>query len=347
MQRDIALVTGASGFVGRWAIRALRNRGWRVRAGVHRPTDRALYGGDELIDAVTLDVLDRQSMLRALRGVSQVFHFAALLDPKAPSDDLFRINAEGTRSVWECAAACNVAAALYCSSAAVYGLLASSVQPVSEGVMPRAVEAYGRSKLMGESAALEISKKSGLPTVIIRPVAVFGPGQTTLFGNALRNAAVSRILLAEGFQGKKFCFVHVEDVAEAAVYLLGSAGHGAQTYNVASGNAISFDDAFRAYRNALKCSGRLLLRARLLALISLAVRNIPAVWGPLGFRLWRPGFDITYSSEKLMHAGFQCKWNSFKDVILSCITDERLAGDRKGACSREKENLFHSADLPR
>lgn len=333
MQRRIALVTGASGFVGRWAVRALRNRGLPVRAGVHSPRDQALFAGDDLIEAVTLDVLDRQSLLRALQGVNRVFHFAALLDPKASNDDLFRINAEGTRSVWECTAARNVAAALYCSSAAVYGLLASSVQPVSEGVIPRAVEAYGRSKLMGESAALEISKRSGLPTVIIRPVAIFGPGQTTPFGKALRNAAVSRVLLAEGFQGKKFSFVHVEDVAEAAAHLLVSAAHGAQTYNVAAGDAVSFDDAFRAYRNALKCSGRLLVRARLLAFISLAVQNIPAVSsflsgrnrGPLGFRLWRPGFDITYSSEKLMDAGFRCKWNSFEDVILSCITDQQLA----------------------
>lgn len=292
-----------------------------------------MFAGDGLIEAVTLDVLDRQSLLRALEGVNRVFHFAALLDPGASADLLLQVNAEGTRNVWECAAARNVAAALYCSSVAVYGLLASSVQPISEAVIPRALEPYGRSKLTGESAAVEISKRTGLPTVIIRPVGIFGPGQTTPFGSMLRNAAVSRILLADGFQGKQFSFVHVEDVAEAAVHLLGLTTHGAHTYNVAAEAAISFRDAFCAYRNALRRSPRLLLRAKLLALVSLAVQNTQVVssflsrrdQSPFGFQIWRPGFDITYSSKKLMDAGFRLKWTSFEEVILSCITNDRLA----------------------
>lgn len=81
MPRTIALVTGASGFVGRWAVRSLRKRGLAVRAGVHRARDQAMFAGDGLIEAVTLDVLDRQSLLRALEGVNRVFHFAALFDP--------------------------------------------------------------------------------------------------------------------------------------------------------------------------------------------------------------------------------------------------------------------------
>ena len=322
MQRRIALVTGAAGFVGRWVVRALRTRGVPVRAGVHSARDGELFAGDTQVEAVTLDVLDRQSLLRALQGVDQLYHFAALLDPKASSDDLFLVNAEGTKRVWECAAARKVAAALYCSSTAVYGLLAGAEQPISENVLPRAVEPYGRSKLSGESAALEISKKTGLPTLIIRPVAIFGPGQPTAFGHALRKAAVSRILLADGFLGKQFSFVHVEDVAEAAVHLLKSPENGARAYNVAAENAVAFDDAFRAYRNALHRSGRPLLRAKALALVSLAVQRVPAVsLGRIGFRLWRPGFDFIYSSKKLCDTGFRFKWNSFEEVLLSCIAE--------------------------
>lgn len=322
MQRRIALVTGAAGFLGRWAVRALRARGVPVRAGVHHAGDQALFAGDTQVEAVSLDVLDRQSLLRALQGVDRLYHFAALLDPKASSDDLFRVNAEGTRCVWECAAAREVAAALYCSSAAVYGLLAGAEQPISEKVLPRAVEPYGRSKLSGESAALEISKTTGLPTVILRPVAIFGPGQPTAFGHALRRAAVSRILLAHGFLGKQFSFVHVEDVARAAVHLLESPENGAQAYNVAAENAVGFDDAFRAYRNALRRSGRPLLRAKVLALASLAVQRMPVgSLGRIGFQLWRPGFDFTYSSKRLCNTGFRFKWNSFEEVLLSCIAE--------------------------
>ena len=320
MQRRIALVTGAAGFVGRWVVRALRTRGVPVRAGVHNAGDQALFAEDTQVEAVILDVLDRQSLLRALHGVDRLYHFAALLDPKASRSELFRTNVEGTRSVWECAAFSDVAASLYCSSTAVYGLLASSKQPISESVLPRAVEPYGRSKLSGEAAAVEVSTKTGLPTVIIRPVGIFGPGQTTPFGHALRKAAVSRILLAGGFQGKQFSFVHVEDVAEAAVHLLESPENGARAYNVAAENAVAFDDAFRAYRNALHRSGRPLLAARLLALASLAIQRMPAVsLGRIGFQLWHPGFDFVYSSKKLCATGFRFKWPSFEEVMLSCI----------------------------
>jgi nucleoside-diphosphate-sugar epimerase len=276
-----------------------------------------------------------------MSGVDLVFHFAALLDTRAASSDLFRMNAEGTRRMWECAAARNVEAALYCSSAAVYGVLAGSAQPVSESAAPRAVEPYGRSKLSGESAAAEISRRSGLPTVIIRPAAIFGPGQRTVFARALRSAAVSRILLADDFLGRKFSFVHVEDVAEAAVHVLKSADHALRIYNVAGEKPISFEDAFRAYRSALKRSEERLLRARFLAMLSLAIQRAPALstflsahaGSRIGYRLWRPGFDITYSSKALLDSGFRFKWIDFEEVILSCIKDE-------------EEDLSHSADLP-
>jgi SAM-dependent methyltransferase len=185
----------------------------------------------------------------------------------------------------------------------------------------------GRSKLSGESAVLEVWEQTGLPTVIMRPVAIFEPGQRTPFGRTLRKAVVSRILLADGFLGKQFCFVHVEDVAGAAVHLLEAAETGAQIYNVAAENPIRFMDAFRAHRRALRRSGRLMLRARALALLSLAVQGMPAVpLGRIGFRLWHPGFDYTYSSKKLLDSGFRFKWNSFEEVMLSCIVGERSGG---------------------
>ncbi len=89
-----------------------------------------------------------------------------------------------------------------------------------------------------------------------------------------------------------------------------------------NGGGLDFGDAFRAYRNALHRSGRPLLRAKALALVSLAVQRVPAgSLGRIGFRLWRPGFDFTYSSKKLRDTGFRFKWNSFEEVLLSCIAE--------------------------
>lgn len=333
MRDRIALVTGASGFIGRWVVGALRRRGVWVRAGIHRLSHIASFPRDHGVEVACLDLLDKQSLVRAMDGVDSFYHFAALIDPKAQSEDHFQINAEGTKNLWTCAAACSVRAALYCSSASVYGLLSSSSQPVTEDVRPRAVEPYGRSKLLGESTALEIGAQSGPATVVIRPVAVFGPGDQSPFGRSFRRAAVSRLLFAGAFRGREFSFVHVEDVAEAAVHLMQSDACNGQAYNVSVEDPISFECAFQAYTRALIRSGRCQVRARFLARLSAVAQKLPVLshlLATLGgerlvFTVWQPGFDMTYSSEKLLRTSFQFKWTRFEDVVLSWINEKHFS----------------------
>jgi len=326
MNPRTAFVTGAAGFIGSRVVRALSSRGIHVKAGIHRQNGVDGIAGLKGVEPVSADILDRNSLMKVLKGVDLLFHFAALVDSHTSRENLLRINVEGTRNVWSCAAAAGVRGALYCSSAAVYGLLARAHQPISEEIMPRAVEPYGYSKLLGEQAALEIAGSSGLPTVVIRPVAVFGPGQHTPFGGQLRAAAFSRILLADGFQSKRFSFVHVEDVAEAAAQLMLSPPGGNRTFNIAVDEPILFEDAFQAYLRVLSRAGRAYTRARMLARVSEKLHGLPwlsrwirRVGGDrLAFALWQPGFDMTYSSKKLLGTSFQFTWNRFEDILETC-----------------------------
>jgi len=330
VNEPIAFVTGATGFMGRWVVKALCKRGIHVRAGIHRVTSAGRLTDISNAEPVAIDILSQPSLLTALDGVDSVYHFAALIDPKAGKERLMQVNAEGTKNVWHCAARRGVRKALYCSSAAVYGLLASSAQPVSEEVRPRAIEPYGRSKLTGESIAREIGARSGLNTVVIRPAAVFGPGDSTPFGQLLRSAAVSKLILGGASAGWSFSFTHVEDVAEAAVHLMHSEGSESRIFNVAA-EAISFDEAFQAYLHALERSGRSLWRARLWARLSALAQRLPPIANPPArlkrnrfvFPIWRPGFEITYTSGKLLETSFRFKWNRFEDVLLSCIAENK------------------------
>jgi nucleoside-diphosphate-sugar epimerase len=322
-----ALVTGGAGFIGRRVVKVLSRHGFRVRAGIHRQTHNDSVADLPGVQTIPLDILDRNSLMRGLEGVDVVYHFAALVNARKSREDLYRTNVEGTRNVWSCAAACDVKRALYCSSAAVYGLLAKSPKPISEGVQARAVEPYGNSKLLGESAAFEIAARSGPPTVVIRPVAVFGPGEHTPFGKQLRDAAVSKLLLAGGFQKKRFSFVHAEDVAEAAVHLMHSAVSNGQIFNVAVDEPILFEDALQAYIRVLGRAGLPTARTKRLASVSSMIHKMPGVSHWLSrvggsrfvFTLWHPGFDLTYSSSKLLGTSFRFKWGTFEDVLLSCI----------------------------
>jgi UDP-glucose 4-epimerase len=326
VKEPITLVTGANGFMGSWVVKALCKRGIRVRAGIHRAAGADRFMDVSDVKPVVIDILDQRSLLSAVDGVDSVYHFAAMIDPKASKEKLTQVNMEGTRNVWHCAAALGVRKALYCSSAAVYGLLARSEQPISEEVKARAVEPYGRSKLMGESIAREIEAISGPDTVIIRPVAVFGPGDHTPFGQLLRSAAVSKLLLGGTASPWSFSFTHVEDVAEAAVHLMHTEGAEGHVFNIAA-DTISFHEAFRAYLRALGRSGSSLWRARLLAQFSELAQRLSPIASLLArfklnqfvFPIWRPGFDITYTSRKLLDTSFRFKWDRFEDVLLSCI----------------------------
>jgi nucleoside-diphosphate-sugar epimerase len=265
-----------------------------------------------------------------MRGVDTVFHFAALVDSHKTREELYLVNVEGTRNVWECAVECGVNKALYCSSTAVYGLMAKSKQAITEDVQARAVEPYGNTKFLGELAALEIARRSNLHTTIIRPVAVFGPGEHTPFGKKLRDAAVSKLLIAGGFQNKKFNYVHVEDVADAAIYLMQRGIPSGQIYNITVNEPILFEKAFQAYIRILGRAGSSDTKIRLLALISTILHKLPYAlyWISkiLGerfvFKIWHPGFDLNFSSSKLLDTSFKFKWTNFEEVFYSCVENE-------------------------
>jgi dihydroflavonol-4-reductase len=331
VNHNTALVTGSTGFVGKILVNRLSSKGIKVRACIRTPEKESIFNKVEGVEPVIVDILDRDSLLKAMEGVDTLYHFAGLVDAKAPKHKLYLVNRDGTRNVWNCAVLQGIKKALYCSSTAVYGLLAKSQQPISENVIPRAVEPYGRSKFEGECVALEISARSNIKTVIIRPVAVFGPDQSTPFGRQLHYAAFSKLLLAVGFEKRRFNFVHVEDVAEASIHLMTMPIEKGQVYNIAVDRAIWFEEAFKAYKWVLNNSENPYLWTRLLAQLSEVAQKFPVIahWlarygsDHLVFKLWHPGFDLTYSSSKLHSTSFCFKWTAFEEILLSCINDQR------------------------
>lgn len=329
MTGKTALVTGASGFIGRHMVSALAGRGYQVRAGMRDPEHGTAGDGQANVTPVHIEILDRSTLCAAMEGVDVVFHFAALLDPSRSREELYAVNVDGTRNVWECAAACGVGKAVYCSSTAVYGLLAHRMAPVTEGTSACAVEPYGRSKLLGEEAALEVARRTGLHTTIIRPVAVFGPEEHTPFGRDFRDAAMSRILVAGGFQDREFSYVHVEDVAHAAMHLVEYDHASGEIYNIAVSEPVSFEEAFTTFVRVLEKAGRKYARVRMLASISSVLHRAPTLLAWLTsvggqrvfFRIWHPGYDVSYSSGKLLRTSFRLRHAAFEEVLSSCMRE--------------------------
>ncbi|MBE0642732.1 MAG: NAD-dependent epimerase/dehydratase family protein [Bacteroidetes bacterium] len=324
-----AFVTGASGFIGRRVVDRLLRAGIRVRAGVRHPAAAAALPLHAHCETVEIDVSDPRSLVDAMRGADTLYHFAAAVTSRMSAEQLLRINAEGTHNVWMSAADAGIRRALYCSSTAVYGLLSQNGRAVTEAVLPRAVEPYGRSKLLGEEIARRIGAERGVDTIVIRPTAVFGSGEHTHFGGELRNAALSRILLGGGFRNRHFSFVHVDDVAGAAIHVMQLEHRPADVFNVVVEPAISYEDAFQMYRIALGAAGGRYWRQRLLAALSVRVERRPGLarWlheranRRVAFSVWRPGFDMTYSSESLRATDYRFLWTDFSAVLRSCMNE--------------------------
>ena len=319
------LVTGASGFIGSRLVSALRQRGERVRLGLR---DTSAVSACSDVEIINLDLTAPETIGPAVRGVGTLFHFAALVDSKAPLDCLREVNVTGTRRLWEAAAIAGVDRLVYCSSTAVYGLAAGHHAPITEHELPRALEPYGRTKLAGERAVLSVAAATGVATVIIRPAAVFGWGDHTAIGATLRRVAISRIVLPGADGDWAFSYVHVDDVVGAAIHVAGCPDATGQTFNVAVEPPVNFGEAFAAYRRALRRLGTSRWRERALAAASAgahrAGRLTHRLSVPLKLRyahtLWRPGWDLTYSSALLRSTGFRFTRTDFCDVLERCLS---------------------------
>jgi len=169
------LVTGAAGHIGNVLVRELVERGEQVRALILPGEDTAsLYGLD--IEIVVGDVLDPDSLDRAMRGVEIVYHLAGLISILPDKNDLmWQVNVEGTRNVL--AAAKKVGVKRLVHTASIHALSRNWIGKINEDVPfdPEATAGgYDRTKAAASLLVLE-AVKDGLDAVIVCPTGVIGP----------------------------------------------------------------------------------------------------------------------------------------------------------------------------
>jgi dihydroflavonol-4-reductase len=210
---DLALVTGATGFVGSAVVRALLEAGFGVRALVRQSSARANLDGLG-VEFAEGDMRDKGAVRAAADGARYVFHVAADYRLWAPDPgEIMRANVEGTRVVMEAAAAAGAERVVYTSSVATLkpfpdGKPAGETRALSED---EAIGAYKKSKVAAERL-VEAMVKDGLPAVIVNPSAPIGPRdrRPTPTGRMIVEAASGRM---PAFVDTGLNLVHVDDVA--------------------------------------------------------------------------------------------------------------------------------------
>jgi dihydroflavonol-4-reductase len=217
----IALVTGASGFVGSAVARALLADGMPVRALVRAGSSRRNLAGLD-VETVEGDITVPESLTSALSGCRYVFHVAADYRLWAPDPEpLYRTNVQGSINVVEAARRAGVERLVYTSSVAALGLNADrspadETTPVSIADM---VGPYKRSKYQAEQAVRERAAALELATVIVNPSTPLGPGdiKPTPTGRIVLEAARGRM---PAFVDTGLNVVHVDDVARGHLLAL-------------------------------------------------------------------------------------------------------------------------------
>ncbi len=209
--RDLVLVTGASGFVGSAVARIAQQKGFAVRVLVRATSPRRNV---EALDAeiVVGDMRDEASMRAALRGVRYLFHVAADYRLWAPDpSDIERANLEGTEATMRAALKEGVERIVYTSSVATLKVT-QSADETSPLAADKAIGVYKRSKVLAERAVERMIANDGLPAVIVNPSTPIGPRDVkpTPTGRIIVEAALGKI---PAFVDTGLNLVHVDDVA--------------------------------------------------------------------------------------------------------------------------------------
>ncbi len=232
-----ALVTGASGFIGRRLAAELAARGHDV-VGLVRRTSRTAGLDGKGVRLVVGDLQDPGSLEAAVAGRDRVFHLAAVVQA-ARSASFERCNVEGTRHLLE---ACLLFAPslerfVFVSSIAAAGPSGPD-RPRAESDEPRPVTDYGRSKLRAERLVLDVADR--MPVTIVRPPNVTGPGSREL-ERALALLR-KRIVPAVGDSRPRTSLIDVDDLVEALILVAEDVRSVGQTYFVTDGHSYAWPD---------------------------------------------------------------------------------------------------------
>jgi nucleoside-diphosphate-sugar epimerase len=209
-----ALVTGGSGFLGRYLVEQLAARGDRVRC-LSRSAPQEMAA--ERIEIVRGDIRDAEQVREACRGVDTVFHVAAVPGVWGDAATFYDINVAGTKHVIAGCREHGVRRLIFTSSPSV--VFDGHSHAGANESLPYArtfLCAYPQTKAIAEQAVLAANGTGGLSTVALRPHLIFGPRDPHLLPRVVQRAAAGR-LRRVGDGTNQVSVSYVENAARAHV----------------------------------------------------------------------------------------------------------------------------------
>src|SRR5579885_3026708 len=241
------LVTGGGGFIGSHLVRALLERGLKVRVIDNFATGKRenVNSGAEVIEA---DIRDLDAIRPAFKGIDCVYHVAAL--PRVPLSiekpvETHMVNVVGTLNVLIAARDAGVRRVVYSGSSSAYG--DQPRLPLREDMTPNPLNPYALQKLTGEYYTRLFHRLFGMQTLTLRYFNVFGPrmahegAYVTVISVFLRQRREGKPLTIHGDGEQSRDFTHVRDVVWANVLAMDCQTADGRAINVGNGHNITIN----------------------------------------------------------------------------------------------------------
>ncbi|MFK7892335.1 MAG: NAD-dependent epimerase/dehydratase family protein [Granulosicoccus sp.] len=217
---DVVLVTGATGFTGRHLVKTLCNTGAEVRAIARASSDCteleklpvALYRG-EVFDA---DVINS-----AIEGVNYVFHVAAAYREAKISDDVYwNVHVGSTKHLANaCLVQTDFKRFVHVSTLGVHGHIENP--PATEEYPFAPGDRYQETKVEAEMWIRDFAEQNSLPVTVVRPAAIYGPGDRRLL-KVFKMAKMNLVPMLGLGHKHLYHLIHVTDLVD---FMILSATH--------------------------------------------------------------------------------------------------------------------------
>lgn len=247
-----ALVTGATGFIGRALCAKMLRQGWKVRGAF-----RQVKQDDPALDAMewfrTGPIGPDTDWSQALEGVDVVVHLAARVhtpdEPTAGSLEVFRtVNVLGTGRLARMARRAGVKRFIFLSSIKVNG--EGRELPYRESDPPDPRGAYGISKFEAERTLADIAGDTGLQTVVLRCPLVYGEGVKANFRSLIRLAGSGLPLPFNGVRNQR-SFLYLGNLTDAIILCAVHPAAAGEIFMVCDGQDLSTPELIRMIARAM------------------------------------------------------------------------------------------------
>lgn len=238
----VVLVTGATGFTGRVLARRLAGQGCRVRA-IARPSSDLAPLADLDVDWFRGDVYDPATVRAAMTGAHYVFHVAAAFRESGIADAVYRdVHVTSTQLLARAAAELpDFERFVHVSTVGVHGHIDNP--PADETAPFHPGDVYQRTKAEAETWLHGFAAEHGLPYTVVRPAAIYGPGDTRLL--KLFRMALKPVFILLGRGKCLYHLIHVEDLAAILIRAATHPGAMGQAFIAGSPESVTLEQMGR------------------------------------------------------------------------------------------------------